>query len=250
MIYRIGANCHLAGSIHILPADFDLPDIYWDVHRAAEIVYFESDLEADAAAAWVRLGKLDARSSLANLIASDLYGAVSALWKELQIGGRLAQLKPWAAAFTLQLFLAVREGLLIEHGADRQLWNATEPANRRWLETPEDALASLAAMPKAEALHMLRATAKTTDIAVDRLWEIHDAWTARSEDRFKRIYERMASELPEQVKAIGNRATLHTDIADMAAMMARADLIIGAPGTAIIADQPDVTRMDPCVIAS
>lgn len=195
MIYRIGADCHIVGSLHVRPANATLPDIYWKLQRDAETVTFETsldplDVDLD------KIGSLDARTTLSQVLPPELYAAVSALWKDLGLTSRLGRLRPWAVASALDHFLIRREGLSEDCGVDRLLWEATALEKRRWLESAMDQLAPLIDSPKQEVLHALRIETLTPLDWCERVWEIQEAWRTGDADALSKVHARTAREQP------------------------------------------------------
>lgn len=202
IIYRVGSKgAHIVGAMHLLREGDRLPQAYWDLQSVADRVIFESSLEAAEGIDWGRLGALDARKTLSEILPRALYQAASAAWSQYNLQGRIGRLKPWIVALTLQHHVALRLGLVTAHGVDRQLWDATPEDRGGWMETSEQGLAPTLNAPRKEIEHIISMNAVTPDVSARRLEDLHRAWLAQNEEGFMVVYRQMFEETPVYAEA-------------------------------------------------
>lgn len=226
MIFRIGAGeTHLIGSMHVLPDGAKPSAEQLELQKNADRVLFESDLDNVDGIDWPKLGALDARKSLSEILPSDLYRDASRAWSERKISGRLGKTQPWMVAMKMVMQLAATVGLSHSNGSDRQLWDATEPSKRGWLESAQSGMGPLISATRREIEFQIRLAAVTPAVVTERLLAMYEGWRTHDADAFLQAHrilfeetpvlaqatldERNAAWLPIITKAVGGtRATL------------------------------------------
>ena len=113
-----------------------------------------------------------------SLTVLSFFDAVVALWKQLQIPGHPAKLKPWVVSSRLRTYLA------------KLLAPGTEPllladAKRRkdppqFLDTPQEWIAAFDAVPLEEQLDELERVVTSPEAAASDEEAVYEAWTAHN----------------------------------------------------------------------
>jgi len=126
-----GANnrVYLLGSVHLLRReDHPLPRVIETAYQDAEGLYMEldmDDIDARAVQETVnRLGMVDERSSLRELMGDDLYAEALAAADALDVPlDMLARTEPWYAAITVEQLVLTRIGFNPIYGVEMHLLN-------------------------------------------------------------------------------------------------------------------------------
>ena len=182
---------YLAGSVHLLPAqDSALPAAFDRAYGASSKIVMEMDLgklDPLAVASWMlEHGSLPPGTTLRDLVGAERYARVSAAAAELGLPAAvLDQQAPWVVSIELADLEFMRLGLDPQKGVEEQLLARTR-ADRKptaGLETLEEELGGLAALPKQEQVRMLDQTLDDLRQSQDELREVVSAW--RSGDAAK-----------------------------------------------------------------
>lgn len=199
---------YLMGSVHLLPASaHPLPDALDAAYNAAQVLVFESDLEALSGPAAQRqmLAQAQAPGGLAQQIGSALYRRVQDFATRKQLPPAVCdRFKAWFCALTLELLTFEKSGYRAQLGIDQHFHTRARAANKTilWLEQPDAHLALFFDMNSALAAQMLRATLEqdsssgASPEALLQAWRGNDAAAlAALAAEFKRrhppLYERL-----------------------------------------------------------
>ena len=166
VIHGAHSTVYLAGSVHLLPAgDAALPPAFEQAYSASRQLVMELDLgkiDTLAAGSWLlEHGALPAGTTLRALIGEQRYARVSAAANELGAPTELFDGQaPWVVALELADLEYVHLGFDPQHGVEEQLLSRAQGDGKTTagLETLDQELGGLAALPPADQLRLLDQT--------------------------------------------------------------------------------------------
>jgi uncharacterized protein len=184
VIHGAHSTLYLAGSVHLLPEqDAVLPAAFDRAYGASSKLVMELDLgnlDQTAAAGWMlEHGSLPAGTSLRNVLGEQRYARVAAAASELGLPPELLNSQaPWVVALELADLDYLRLGLDPQHGVEEQLVQRAQADGKptAGLETLDEELGSLEALPREEQLRMLDQTVSELKDTPGELREVLIAW--------------------------------------------------------------------------
>jgi uncharacterized protein len=181
-----GAHCtlYLAGSVHLLPAqDAALPPGFERAYADSARLVMELDLakvDSLAAADWMlEHGALPPGSSLRTVLGEQRYARVSASAAQLGLPAEvLAGQAPWVIALELADLDYQHLGMDPEQGVEEQLVHRAQADGKpsAGLETLDEELAGLEALPREDQLRLLDQTLSELQDGPEELREALAAW--------------------------------------------------------------------------
>ena len=184
VIHGAHSTLYLAGSVHLLPEqDAALPVAFDRAYAASAKLVMELDLgnlDQTAAASWMlEHGTLPAGTSLREVIGPQRYARVAAAATELGLPAELFNSQtPWAVGLELADLDYMRLGLDPQHGVEEQLLQRAQADGKptAGLETLDEELGGLEALPHEEQLRMLDQTLSELKDAPEELRQVLLAW--------------------------------------------------------------------------
>jgi len=175
---------YLAGSIHLLPAqDAELPAALERAYADSAKLVMELDLtrvDPATAAAWIAVhGALPAGTTLQAVLGAPRYARVSAAAVELGLSAQLLDGQaPWVIAIELADLEYVHLGYDPLQGVEEQLVRRAQADHKATagLETLDQELGGLEALPRADQLRMLDQTIDELRESPAELQEVLSAW--------------------------------------------------------------------------
>lgn len=190
MLYRIeGTSVKIAGATSSAPLEqAQAPGWLRHVFDAADQWVFATDSEGIDPADLL----LPAYQSLTVL---SFFDAVAAQWRQAQLEGRPAKLKPWVVSARLCVHLAK----LLAPGAEPLLLAEAKrrPAPPRFLETPREWVAAFDAVSLEDQLdHLERVVTFPEETAAFEV-AFHEAWTTHNLETMERLLETQRQRQPK-----------------------------------------------------
>ena len=184
VIHGAHSTVYLAGSVHLLPAgDAALPPAFEQAYSTSRHLVMELDLgkiDTLAAGNWLlEHGALPPGTTLRALIGEQRYARVSAAANELGAPTELFDGQaPWVVALELADLEYVHLGFDPQHGVEEQLLTRAQGDGKTTagLETLDQELGGLAALPPADQLRLLDQTLSELQDAPQELHEVLAAW--------------------------------------------------------------------------
>jgi uncharacterized protein len=175
---------YLAGSIHLLPTqDSTLPGAFDRAYSDSARLVMELDLgkiDPAAAGGWIAThGALAPGVSLRAALGEERYARVSAAATELGVSAPMLDGQaPWVIAIELADLEYVHLGYDPEQGVEEQLVRRAQADHKptAGLETLDEELGGLEALPRPEQLRMLDQTLSELKESPAELAEVLDAW--------------------------------------------------------------------------
>jgi len=175
---------YLAGSVHLLPAEEAvLPPGFERAYAASTRLVMELDLgrvEPAAAGEWLlEHGALPAGTTLRGLLGEQRYARVSAAASELGVPRELLDGQaPWVVGLELAELEYVHLGYDPQQGVEEQLVRRAQTDGKQTagLETLDEELGGLAALPRADQVHLLDQTLSDLQESPTELREVLGAW--------------------------------------------------------------------------
>lgn len=211
-----GKTIYLAGSVHLLTADFyPLPAAYDDAFAASDHLVEELDmgemLSANSQMRVLQKGMLPAGQSLDRMLSPDTLQLVHATLAELGMpAAPLMQFKPWMLAITMQSLAWQKAGFDANLGLDKHFYDRAKAVGKsvQGLETLDFQLSRFDTLPKEAQERMLAETAReiaSTTVNFTRMtraWQSGDASAVERQllDDLKSEPEMYASLLLERNK--------------------------------------------------
>lgn len=198
-----GATVFLAGSIHLLPADYGaLPKAFDEAFAASETVVFEADIDPNAIIAEAQrllsMGMYSGDRSLFDALDEATARALRATAEELGMPASvMGRLKPWFAGVTIT-GLALRDaGFDAESGVDMRLQRRAVAADKTiiTLETVEEQLRLLADLDEATQVAFLEQAIAERNTIRDMADQLVAAWeSGRAESLNALVNEQLRAE--------------------------------------------------------
>jgi len=184
VIHGAHSTLYLAGSVHLLPEqDAVLPTAFDRAYAASAKLVMELDLgglDQTAAASWIlEHGTLPADTSLREVVGEQRYSRVAAAATELGLPAELFNKQaPWVVGLELADLDYLRLGLDPQHGVEEQLVQRAQADGKptAGLETLDEELGALEALPRAEQLRLLDQTLSELKDAPEELQQVLVAW--------------------------------------------------------------------------
>ncbi len=175
---------YLAGSVHLLPTqDAALPAAFERAYGSAAKVVMELDLgklDPLEMAGWMlEHGSLPAGTTLRDVVGAPRYARVSAAASDLGLTPELLDAQaPWVVGIELADLEFVRLGLDPQKGVEEQLVARARADGKptAGLETLDEELGGLAALPREEQLRLLDQTLDDLNQSADEMREVVGAW--------------------------------------------------------------------------
>lgn len=197
---------YLLGSVHVLRAqDAELPRAALDAYDDAERLVMELDMDAlladpmQTVAATQRLALLPGGQSLRDVLGADYPPAQAralSLGLDLDV---LDRFQPWFVATALLQAELARRGFSPDLGVDETLARRAMADHKpiTGLETVEEQLGILAALPMGEQRRFLRMTIEEMDDFDREVGPMLDAWRAGDAQRLARVLSEGFDQFPE-----------------------------------------------------
>jgi len=184
VIHGAHSTLYLAGSVHLLPEqDAVLPAAFERAYAASAKLVMELDLgnlDQTAVAGWMlEHGTLPAGTSLPEILGEQRYARVAAAAAELGLPAELLKAQaPWVVGLELADLDYIRLGLDPQHGVEEQLVQRAQADGKptAGLETLDEELGSLEALPREAQLRMLDQTLSELKDAPEELRQVLIAW--------------------------------------------------------------------------
>jgi len=185
---------YLFGTVHVLP-----PGTRWRTPAldkaldGSKAVYFETDVEPDAAAMTglvVKLGMYPIGQKLTDQLSPEQTAALTAVCESLDVPlSQIQPMRPWLAATLISERLITSAGYDPASGVERTLQPLAISAGKeiRKLETVEQQLRIFADLPEADQISYLMEGLKEIDSQTALLKELVDAWASGDVDTIRRI---------------------------------------------------------------
>lgn len=177
------STIYLFGTMHILSPDAQWRTPEYDRALAAStVVWFETDVEADADTVAPLLMKygFDFKVPLKDKLSPKTMAAVRAAMKGFPGGAQMVEfMQPWTAATLIQMLPAMQDGMSTKDGADMTISRdlTREGQTVRYFETVEGQLRILADLPLNIQIQMLEDTLAGEDYG-DQMEVGEAAWLA------------------------------------------------------------------------
>lgn len=201
---------YLAGSVHLLrQTDATLPAGFDRAYADAETILMELDLDdfdpAQAGRWMLERGVYTDGSTLRETLGEPRHRRVAAAANELglPIEG-VQQFEPWAVALTLVELAYARLGFDPESGVERQLERRARRDGKeiRGLETPEEQLGLLDALPLDDQRRFLEQTVEELGELEKDTDELLAAWRLGDASRLARMLATEYEEFPSLYRAL------------------------------------------------
>lgn len=208
---------YLLGSVHLLPnAARRLPEGIVQAYRSADVLVFESDVEA------LQGRKLSERMLTAakapNGIAAEVdVGTLRRLRQRMRSlrmpAAQCESYRPWFCALSLELYAYQRAGFSGEYGLDRRLHEAALADGRSvaWFEAPANHVSLFTDMAKPLSAQFLDAALADSGLKAEEPVEMYRAWRDNDSSRIEALIAEMKRDYPavyEHLLARRNRAWL------------------------------------------
>jgi len=175
---------YLAGSVHLLPAqDAALPHAFERAYLDSAKLVMEIDLgkvDATAMSSWLlEHGALPAGTQLRDILGEARYARVSAVAAELGLPAELLDKQaPWVVALEITDLEYVHLGFDPEAGVEAQLARRAQTDGKATggLETLDQELGGLAALPRTDQLRMLDQTLNELNDTQQETGAVLAAW--------------------------------------------------------------------------
>lgn len=201
---------HLFGTVHVLP-----PGTQWRTPaldaalEASRAIYFETDVEPDAASMTglvVQLGMYPLGQKLTDRLSPEQVASLTAACQALGMPvSQIEPMRPWLAATFISERLITSAGYDPMSGVERTLHPLAAAAGKdiRKLETVEQQLRIFADLPEAEQVDYLMEGLKEIEGQTALLKELVDAWATGNVDTIERIMiEQELAETPVIYEAL------------------------------------------------
>ena len=190
MLYRIeGTGVRIAGTASALTLEKPhLPPWVRSAFERSDRLIFEADIETlDPAAELLPVNQ--------SLTVLSFFGLVASLWQQLQLPERASRFKVWAANARLSASLSK----LVSPGVEALLLPEAKcgPSPPQFLETPQERIAVLDAVPLDEQLARLEHLATQPEEAVAFEVAMHAAWLTQNIDAISRLVDSQRKTYPE-----------------------------------------------------
>lgn len=165
------STIYLFGTMHILSPDTVWRTPEYDQALAdSSVVWFETDVEADAATVGRLMAKygFDFKRPLKDKVSPATMARVRKAMKGFPGGSRMVEhMQPWIVAMIVGMAPAARSGMTSANGADMTISRdlTTDGQTVRFFETPEGQLRILADLPQDVQIQMLEDAVAVIDAA-------------------------------------------------------------------------------------
>jgi uncharacterized protein YbaP (TraB family) len=214
--------------MHFLPSGaFRIPTKVREVHRSAEKVYFESDLDmridTDVYA------RLPQGTALETLLSSDVRAKAQDQWSHHGLSEPLENYLPWYIALRITLGIYAEIGFLHQNGFDDQLFRLTERRSAKVLEAPADGIRAMASGPADEQEEGLR-RALTPGLVADNMHRMSECLKTSDFRGWEQEYQITQTAMPQTCKAVFDDRNLRwlPKIASLGMTRKRTLVIVGA----------------------
>ena len=178
------STLYLAGSVHLLPSqDARLPSAFDRAYADSGRLVMELDLgklDELAAAGWLREhGALPPGTSLRSVLGEQRYSRVSAAAADLGLPAELLDKQaPWVVAIELADLEYLHVGFDPHQGVEEQLVQRAQADGKptAGLETLDEELSGLAALPREDQLHLIDQTVDELKDSPEDMREVLTAW--------------------------------------------------------------------------
>jgi uncharacterized protein len=203
-IHGAHGTVYLAGSIHLLPAqDATLPAAFDRAYADSSKLVMELDLgklDPLEAAGWmVAHGSLPPGVSLRALLGESRYARVSAAAEARGLPAAVFDTQaPWVIGIELADLEYLRLGFDPQNGVEEQLVRRAQADHKptAGLETLDEELGGLEALPRAEQLRLLDQTLAELDDSAEDLRAVLDAWRHGDVTRLAALLSREYHDFP------------------------------------------------------
>ena len=204
------STLYLAGSVHLLPAqDAALPAAFDKAYASSARLVMELDLgklDPLEAGTWMLShGTLPAGTTLRSVVGDPLYARVSASARELGLPEEVLDSQaPWVVAIEIADLEYMRLGLDPQKGVEEQLVGRARGDSKptAGLETLDEELGGLAALPRAEQVRLLDQSLSDLDESQDEVREIVAAWRRGDAARLAALLSREYGSFPALYKEL------------------------------------------------
>jgi uncharacterized protein len=208
---------YLAGSIHLLPPqDAVLPAAFDRAYGDSARLVMELDLgklDPMAAAGWMlEHGALPPGVTLHTLLGAERYGRVSAAATELGLPSEVLNGQaPWVIGIELADLEYVHLGFDPEQGVEQQLVRRAAQDNKptAGLETIDEELGGLAALPREDQLRMLDQTLTELKESPAELQEVVGAWRHGDAAKLAALLSREYNSFPALYRSLVTERNAH-----------------------------------------
>jgi uncharacterized protein YbaP (TraB family) len=199
---------YLLGSVHMLrPESYPLDPALYEAFDAAEVVAFEIDLGAAAAAAPLMMARglytdgRTLRSELPAAVYQDVGSRAAAYGIPLQA---LEPMKPWLVSITLNGLALQRLGYAPNLGVDMHFFERARSSGKRIqaLETIEDQVQVFDGLSADQQASLLESTLDEIESAADTMDEIASIWARGDVQRLADMMNESLEEHPVLLERI------------------------------------------------
>jgi uncharacterized protein len=203
-VHGAHGTVYLAGSIHLLPAqDATLPAAFERAYADSARLVMELDLgklDPLEAAGWMLAhGTLSPDESLRTLLGEARYARVSAAAESRGLPAVVFDTQaPWVIGIELADLEYERLGFDPRNGVEEQLVRRTQADHKPTdgLETLDEQLGGLEALPRTEQLRLLDQTLAELDEPAEDLRDVLDAWRQGDATRLASLLAREYHDFP------------------------------------------------------
>ena len=208
---------YLAGSIHLLPPqDAALPAAFDRAYADSARLVMELDLaklDPMAAAGWMlEHGALPPGARLRTVIGEERYTRVSTAATELGLPSEVLDGQaPWVVGIELADLEYVHLGFDAEQGVEEQLVHRAQQDGKptAGLETIDEELGGLAALPHEDQLRMLDQTLSELKESPTELQEVLSAWRRGDTAKLAALLSREYSSFPALYRSLVTERNAH-----------------------------------------